>query len=64
DLSKSNLLGSYKWYKIPATKPIFTLTVKGLIDTQAILNECNQLPSVAARRLTKILQQQLQGHID
>ncbi|WP_440617528.1 lysophospholipid acyltransferase family protein [Cysteiniphilum sp. 6C5] len=60
----STLAKNDKWYKIPTTKPIFTLTVKDLIDTQTILNECNQLPSVAARRLTKILQQQLQGHID
>ncbi|WP_440683591.1 lysophospholipid acyltransferase family protein [Cysteiniphilum halobium] len=60
----STLAKNDKWYKIPARKPVFTLTVKNLIDTQTLLNECNQLPSVAARRLTKILQQQLQGHID
>ncbi|WP_395946477.1 lysophospholipid acyltransferase family protein [Caedibacter taeniospiralis] len=53
-----------KWYRIPPTKPVFTLTVRELIDTQALLAACNQLPSVAARRLTRLLEQHLQDYAD
>ena len=58
----STLAKNDKWYKIPPTKPVFTLIVQDIIDPNALLEECNQLPSVAARRLTKILEQQLQGY--
>ncbi|WP_239986786.1 lysophospholipid acyltransferase family protein [Fastidiosibacter lacustris] len=57
----STLAKNDKWYKIPAKKPVFTLTVGDLIDPYLILQQCNGLPSVAARRLTKILEEQLQG---
>ncbi|MBK2124793.1 lysophospholipid acyltransferase family protein [Fangia hongkongensis] len=56
----STLAKNDKWYTIPTTKPVFSVIVGDKLISKDILNDTKELPSLAARKLTVILQK----HID
>ncbi len=58
----NTLAKNEKWYKIAPVKPRFTLKVGQLIDPNTILQETG-LPSIAARKLTRVLQKQLEKKV-
>lgn len=51
----STLTKNNKWYNIPKTKPLYTLEVGELIDSNAFLSD-TPTPSLSARKLTQYLQ--------
>ncbi|WP_026111794.1 lysophospholipid acyltransferase family protein [Winslowiella toletana] len=48
-----------RWYQIPAEKPVFTVSVKTRIDSQQFMAQDEDAQPLAARRLTRHLQQAL-----
>ncbi|MDW5500336.1 lysophospholipid acyltransferase family protein [Pseudomonas lundensis] len=50
-----------KWYKIPAVKPQFHITVQDKIDARAFIHANDVSPALAARRLTQYLTDALQS---
>jgi len=48
-----------RWYQIPAVKPLFTVSVKQHIDSQHFMAQNDAAQPLAARRLTRHLQQVL-----
>lgn len=48
-----------RWYQIPLVKPLFTVRVQSRIDSQAFRKADADAPPLAARRLTRYLQQAL-----
>jgi len=48
-----------RWYQIPLVKPVFTVRVQSRIDSQAFSEAEEDAQPLAARRLTRHLQQAL-----
>ncbi len=48
-----------RWYQIPPVKPVFTVSAKARIDSQQFMAQEEDAQPLAARRLTRYLQQAL-----
>lgn len=57
--SESILSKGASWYEVPSEKPVFTLQVGDIVDSQQFMLQVDE-ESIAARRLTKHLTQLLQ----
>ena len=60
DCKPSTLTKHNKWYKVAKTKPIMTLEVGALVNPKDFLKN-TELPSLAARHLTKYLTELLEN---
>ena len=63
DCTPVTLTKGSKWYNIPDTKPTLKVAVGDKINTAEFLEQADGLPSLAARRLTRCLQEQLSKKI-
>jgi hypothetical protein len=48
-----------RWYQIPQRKPMITVSVKQRIDSQSFMANQDDAPTIAARRLSQYLSQEL-----
>lgn len=48
-----------RWYQIPQRKPVITVSVKQRIDSQSFMANQDDAPTIAARRLSQYLCQEL-----
>lgn len=54
------ILGKHNhWYDVPAHKPIFTVSVEERLNPNTLFSDFSPEPSIAARRLTRILSDHL-----
>ncbi|APC96397.1 acyltransferase family protein [Francisella frigiditurris] len=58
DCQPVTLTKQKKWYSLPDKQPKFKITVGEKIDPTDFLNKADGLPSLAARQLTRYLQEQ------